>query len=91
MIALLLAAQISAIQTPADLMGAHVPQNFVAPRDKEIVQQIKPKSLCGLGGRMEALYSEPTALYRSGDRPAKLYSRFQDYPPPKGCLVGDRP
>ena len=92
MIALLLAAQLGAIQTPADIMDVRLPPNFVVPLGRLIdPQQLKPKTLCGLGGRMEAAYGTPTALYREGDRPAKLFSRWQDYPPPKGCLVEAKP
>ena len=94
MIALLLAAQLGAIQTPADIMGAHPPPNFIAgvrPNDKDIIRQLKPAAPCGGAGRMEAGYGLPATLYRYGDRPAKLYLGWRDYPDPRGCLVEGKP
>jgi hypothetical protein len=40
---------------------------------------------------MEASLTEPTALYRKGDRPAKGLKRWADYPDAKACLLGDAP
>jgi hypothetical protein len=92
MIALLLAAQLSAIQTPADTMGARVPPNFVTPQsNRELIQRLKPAEPCGGAGRMETSFGVPATLYRQGDRPAKLFSRWQDYPEPRGCLVEAKP
>jgi len=92
MIALLLAAQLSAIQTPADIMGARLPPNYIVRLDRVIdPRQLKPATPCGAAGRMEARYREPTALYRRGDRPAKVFSRWQDFPEARGCLVEAKP
>jgi hypothetical protein len=89
---MLLIAQLSAVQTPAEIMGARPPSNFVTPQARsEIITRLKPAGPCGAAGRMEAAYAVPTALYRHGDRPAKFYSRWQDYPDARGCLLGGAP
>jgi hypothetical protein len=92
MIALLLAAQLSAIQTPTT--DVRLPPNYIAgsrPTPQDIISQLKPTTPCGAAGRVEAGYREPTALYRQGDRPAKFYLGWRDYPDPRGCLVGAKP
>lgn len=80
MIALLLATQIAA---------AAPPPNFVAP--KELLRSLPARQACMTEppGRAEvALKTTPSALYRQGDRPAKPYLRWADYPDGAVCAVG---
>ena len=52
MIALLLAAQLSAIQTPTT--DVRLPPNYIAgsrPTPQDIISQLKPTTPCGAAGR----------------------------------------
>ncbi|HZZ31306.1 MAG TPA: hypothetical protein VFE10_04860 [Phenylobacterium sp.] len=86
MIALLLAAQLSA-QLPTN---PHV-QLFDAPppvRSSELIRTLPSKSACaGAPGRLEASLAQPAALYRKGDRPAHGLKDWVDYPNGQLCLV----
>ena len=86
MIALLLAAQISGI-VPFN----SITQNFVAPappRSSEIVRLLPHKAACKNDlGRLEVSYPQPVALYRQGDRPAKVLKNWIDYPDGVMCSV----
>jgi hypothetical protein len=93
MIALLLAAQLGVVLPPGAVAGATPEPSFVyvAGERREIIQRLQPSGSCPGAGRMEASAGEPTALYRSGDRPARMMKRWVDYPAPKGCLVEAKP
>ncbi|HEY0437875.1 MAG TPA: hypothetical protein VGC92_14635 [Phenylobacterium sp.] len=85
MIAMLLMAQLGVVQAPP-------PANFVSPPNRgEIISQLKLTTPCGAPSRVEASFGAPATLYRKGDRPAKLLSRWQDFPDAHGCLVEARP
>ncbi len=85
MIALLLAAQLSA-QAP---INPHV-QLFDAPllKRSEVIGTLPNKAVCGAApGRTEVSVAQPAALYRKGDRPAKGLRRWVDYPDGQLCQV----
>lgn len=85
MIALLLAAQLSA----ALPINPHV-QLFDAPppRSSELIRTLPAKGACvGAPGRMEVSLARPAALYRQGDRPAKVFNYWAAYPDGQVCLV----
>jgi hypothetical protein len=86
MIALLLAAQLSA-QPPGN---PHV-QLFGAPppvRSSELIRTLPAKGACaGAPGRMEVSAAQPAALYRKGDRPPHGLKDWVDYPNGQLCLV----
>lgn len=82
MIAMLLAAQLSAE------IGRGMPADVVSPAKGELIRILPRPSRCfGGKGRMEVSFAKPTALYRKGDRPAKMYLRWIDYPAAKTCLT----
>ena len=81
MIAMLLGAQLLA-QAPAK------PQITNRPTAAEKIMRSLRTTTCPGGGRMETSLSRPTALYRKGDRPAKLLVKWADYPDGRGCLAG---
>jgi hypothetical protein len=91
MIALLLAAQLSAMQAPDQTASPTITVAGSLMTRGDIIRQLRPSTPCGPAGRMEANYREPTALYRQGDRAAKLYLGWRDYPDPRGCLVEAKP
>jgi hypothetical protein len=80
MIALLLAAQLSA-QTPASPQG----HNLLTPRSGVISNL--PRKACGDPSRIEALVTQPAALYRKGDRPPRPLLNWADYPDGQVCPV----
>lgn len=84
MIALLLAAQLSATAAPAS-PAVDLPP----PATGELLQlRPKPKLNClGNIGRMEVRFIEPAALYRKSDRPAQGLRRWADYPQPMLCAI----
>ena len=86
MIALLLAAQLSGTVP----FNPNI-QTFVAapPRSSEIIKLLPRKAACKNDlGRMEASYAtQPIALYRQGDRPAKVLKNWIDYPNGAICSV----
>jgi hypothetical protein len=93
MIALLLAAQIS-----AEIVRG-MPIDVVPPPKSAVVRVVPTegagivrrfpvaKSDCPGAGRMETSLAKPMALYRKGDRPAKPLLDWTDYPDAHGCLV----
>ncbi|THD57759.1 hypothetical protein [Phenylobacterium sp.] len=87
MIALLLAAQLSA---QAPLADPHA-QLFDPPsqtRAGDIIRTLPAKSACaGAAGRMEVSLAQPAALYRHGDRPAKVFGYWAAYPDGHLCLT----
>lgn len=90
MIALLLAAQLSgALPVSPDAQIFSTPP---ALRSQELIRSLPRKAVCkGEPGRLEAALIEPTALYRKGDRPAKGFKRWADYPDGVVCAVGAGP
>ena len=90
MIAMLLAAQITAAALPqgVPLETIPPPRGFIAPaRAGDIIRTLSAKA-CGADlGRMEVSMAQPTALYRKGDRPAKGLRNWVDYPNGQLCLV----
>jgi hypothetical protein len=87
MIAMLLAAQITAAALPQGLPLEAVPppRGYIAPMGG-LIRGLPAKN-CPGSGRMEASFRRPIALYRSGDRPAKPLLRWADYPDPRICAV----
>jgi hypothetical protein len=87
MIAMLLAAQIASAALPQGLPLEAVPppRGYIMPATGLV--RLLPARNCPGAGRMETSFARPTALYRSGDRPAKPLLRWMDYPEPRGCLV----
>lgn len=88
MIALLLAAQLSAQALPAP----PATQLFDAPsqvRPSEIIRALPKKGVCGgpNAGRLEVSLAQPAALYRKGDRPAHGLKDWAAYPDGQLCLV----
>jgi len=88
MLALVLAAQLSVQMPPTPPV-----QLFKAPVQTNAAGVISnlPSKACGAPlGRMEvSLPTQPTALYRQGDRPAKGLKKWADYPDGQVCLVED--
>jgi hypothetical protein len=90
MIAMLLAAQITAAAVPHGLGIETVPppRGFITPRrTDEIVRTLPNKGCAAIVGQMEVSLAQPTALYRQGDRPAKGLKNWVDYPDGQLCLV----
>ena len=86
MIALLLAAQLSA-QLPTN---PHVQLFDATPptRSSELIRTLPAKGVCaGAPGRMEVSLAQPAALYRKGDRPARVFGYWAAYPDGQLCLV----
>jgi hypothetical protein len=96
MIALLLAAQLSAALPSGPPPEAAAPsgpafaRNFPGARTG-LIRTLPASGNCPGAGRMEASLAQPMALYRSGDRPAKMYLRWADYPDPRMCQAGAAP
>ncbi len=89
MIALLLAAQLSA-QSPLTNPHAEVFDPPSQARAGDIIRTLPAKGACLTNppGHVEvSLKTTPTALYRHGDRPAKGYLGWADYPDPVLCAV----
>jgi len=89
MIALLLAAQLSATALPKGLVETIPPPRAFTPpgRPAEFVRPF-PRKACGAElGKLEVSTALPTALYRKGDRPAKGLREWTDYPDGGLCLV----
>jgi hypothetical protein len=87
MIALLLAAQISAAALPRGL-----PLETIPPPRGELIRVLplpasRAASCFGGAGRVEVGFAEPTALYRQGDRPAVGLRKWADYPTGSFCRV----
>jgi hypothetical protein len=99
MLALLLAAQITAAAAPQGLPLDVIPppRGYVIPPPRGYIMPLPglirglPAKTCAGAGRMEASFGKPTALYRSGDRPAKPLARWADYPDPYICAVEAAP
>jgi len=85
MIALLLAAQLSAAAPQAQ------PPAVVPPAKGDFVQlqlqRRKATNCIGNIGQMEVSYVQPAAPYRHGDRPARGLRKWADYPEPMLCAV----
>ncbi len=84
MIALLLAAQLAVPFNPnAQTFDAAAP-----PHSSEIIRFLPHKAACKNDlGRLEASYAQPIALYRHGDRQAKVLKNWIDYPNGVLCSV----
>jgi hypothetical protein len=84
MIALLLAAQLSAATPQAQTPDVVPPTrgDFV-----QLLQRRKATSCIGNIGQMEISFAQPAALYRKGDRPARGLRKWADYPEPMLCAV----
>ena len=94
MIALLLAAQITAAALPqgVPLETIPPPKGYITPVHPEGFVRSLPDKGCGaVIGRMEVSLAQPTALYRKGDRPAKGLRKWADYPQGQFCLVAAAP
>lgn len=91
MIAMLLAAQISAATLPqaTPLDTVLPPRGYIAPAGA-LVRNL-PAKACPGSGRLETSFGSPTALYRRGDRPAKPLLRWVDYPDARHCLAEAAP
>jgi hypothetical protein len=91
MLALLLAAQITAAPAPQGLPLDVIPppRGYIMPLPGLI--RGLPAKTCAGAGRMEASFGKPIALYRTGDRPAKRLLRWADYPDPRICAVEAAP
>jgi hypothetical protein len=92
MIAMLLAAQLSAA-LPRDAALDQSP-SFNSPAVRSafggragIITRLPALATCPGAGRMEASLSQPAALYRRGDRPARMYLKWADYPDGRMCMV----
>jgi hypothetical protein len=90
MIAMLLAAQIAAA-LPQGLPLETIPpaRGSIAPgRAGDIMRTGPAAKSCDLAsGRLEVSMAQPAALYRKGDRPAKGFRNWVDYPQGQLCLV----
>ena len=91
MIAMLLAAQITAAALPqgVPLETIPPPRGYFMPLPGLI--RALPAKNCPGAGRLEVSFGKPIALYRYGDRPAKGLRRWADYPDPYICAVGTAP
>jgi hypothetical protein len=90
MIAMLLAAQITAAALPQGLPLETIPppRGFVTPVQAQGFVRSPPSKACGAAlGRLEVSMAAPIALYRKGDRPAKGLKNWVDYPDGQLCLV----
>lgn len=93
MIAMLLAAQITAAALPQGLPleAVPAPKGYITPPGSDMIVRPLPRKACGANlGRMEVSLGQPTALYRKGDRPAKGLRDWIDYPNGQLCLVESR-
>ena len=94
MIAMLLAAQITAAVLPQGLPIETIPPprgDIASGRTRDIIRTLPAAKACGANmGRMEVSLGQPTALYRKGDRPAKGLRNWVDYPQGQLCLVEAR-
>jgi hypothetical protein len=87
MLALLLAAQLSAQMPPSPQL-----QLFRSPlqsRAAGVIGALPSKACDATPGRMEVSLAQPAALYRQGDRPAKGLKKWADYPDGRLCAVED--
>jgi hypothetical protein len=87
MLALLLAAQLSAQMPPSPQL-----QLFRSPlqsRAAGVIGALPAKACDATPGRMEVSLAQPAALYRQGDRPAKGLKKWADYPDGRLCAVED--
>jgi hypothetical protein len=91
MIAMLLAAQITAAALPQGLALETIPlaREYIAPgRARDVIRTLPAAKACGANlGRVEVSMGQPAALYRKGDRPAKGLRNWVDYPQGQLCLV----
>jgi hypothetical protein len=95
MIALLLAAQLSAAVQGGPLYQ-FPPLNSATVRGalgvgSELIRTLPAPATCPGAGRMEASLARPMALYRKGDRPPRMYLKWADYPDGRLCHVEAAP
>jgi hypothetical protein len=93
MIAMLLAAQITAVAVPQGLPLEAIlpPRGYITPRIGNGIVRALPAKSCPGAGRMETSFAEPAALYRRGDRPAVMLRKWVDYPEGRYCHVEAAP
>ena len=96
MIAMLLAAQLSAEIVRGMPADAVAPPNAAAVRAQPfhrggLITALPAPANCLGAGRMEASFADPAALYRNGDRPPKMYLRWESYPDGRLCRLGGAP
>ena len=89
MIAMLLAAQISAEVVrgmPADVV---LPAPIIVQSGELVrMHRFRQAKICSAASRLQTSFATPTLLYREQDRARTHFSKLKDLPPAEACLVG---
>jgi len=90
MIAMLLAAQLSAVAAPAAPAAAALPRPVVIGESTELVRmhRFRQAKICSAASRLQTSFATPMLLYREQDRARTHFSKLKDLPPAEACLVG---
>lgn len=95
MIAMLLAAQLTAALThslPTEAASPPAAASSLAQPNAlpGLIRRLPAPGNCLRAGRVEVSFATPAAVYRKGDRPARRYLKWADYPDARSCLVEAR-
>ena len=90
MIAMLLAAQLSAEVMRGAPADAALPRSAVIGESTELVRmhRFRQAKICSAASRIHTSFATPTLLYREQDRARTHFSKLKDLPPAEACLVG---
>ena len=90
MIAMLLAAQLSAVAVHAAPAAVAAPRLAVIGENSEVVRmhRFRQPKFCSAASQLQTSFVTPTLLYREQDRARTHFSKLKDLPPAEACLVG---
>jgi hypothetical protein len=91
MIAILLAAQLSAVAVQGAPPAAMAfPRLAIVGENADVVRmhRFRQAKICSAASRLQTSFATPTLLYREQDRARTHFSKLKDLPPAEACLVG---
>lgn len=90
MIAMLLAAQLSAVTVQGAPAAIALPRLAVIGENPDVVRmhRFRQAKICSAASRLQTSFATPTLLYREQDRARTRFSKLKDLPPAEACLVG---
>ena len=92
MIAMLLAAQLSAEIVRSGPADVALPAKPAMQESAELIQQRRfvNAKVCSAASRLHTSDATPALLYRPQDRARTRFSKLKDLPPAEACLVGSQ-